>query len=383
MSSGWKIPSAVAWASDAGSISSSCPASRHRLGEVAGRLRVCCAHPEQRLSVLTCHPAGRERVADFGELPRLGIIGLEDPHVRGLVGCLIREGVGHVTAIGRPGQPLQERRPHRGAAQDDGVADRHGGVGRRRCLGVGCRRRLGDAGGTDLVHAAQTDLGDVGEPLSIGRELGGDGRATGGVVDLGCRWRRLPDRSRLRYREGRVLERSGECEEDVRLGCHGHGVGRLARCCRRGRCRLSWRCGRRRRGNRRQGRGDDRRSCRRGRLRRQAEGRRGGCLADLRLLRRAIEQHDRQERAEHGREASAGTGEDHRRASPKGHPGEPAALDPGPNPRAEVAGWRDVTQAAHDPPLFGECGERGAALAAGVEMGIEPLTLGVRQLLGE
>ena len=123
--------------------------------------------------------------------------------------------------------------------------------------------------------------------------------------------------------------------------------------------------------------------CRRRRLRREAEGRRGGGLADLRLLRRAIEQHDREERAEHGREASAGTGEDHRRASPKGHPGEPAALDPGPNPRAEVAGWRDVTQAAHDPPLFGECGERRAALAAGVEMGIEPLTLGVRQLLGE
>ena len=59
---------------------------------------------------------------------------------------------------------------------------------------------------------------------------------------------------------------------------------------------------------------------------------------------------------------------------------EPAALDPGPNPRAEVARWRDVTQAAHDPPLFGECGERRAALAAGVEMGIQPLTLGVRQL---
>ena len=141
--------------------------------------------------------------------------------------------------------------------------------------------------------------------------------------------------------------------------------------------------GRCRGGHRWERRGDDRRRRGRGRFRRERGGRPGGGLADRRLLRRAIEHHDRQERAEHGREAPSRPDKYHRRASPKGHRGEAAALDPGPHPRAEVARRSDVAEAAHDPPLLGERGKRRAALAAGVEMGIEPLTLGVCQLIGE
>ena len=82
LSSGWKIPSAVrvVLRCRIDQLLVACVA--HRLGEIAGRLRIRGAHPEQRLSVLASHPAGRERVTDFGELPGLGILGLEDPHVR-------------------------------------------------------------------------------------------------------------------------------------------------------------------------------------------------------------------------------------------------------------------------------------------------------------